>query len=96
MDFAEQEWPSQTGRVEFHLNGGMTKISIWAGGLLRTDIPTDSIPMELRQIGTWLSLRLNSKKGWIIEGRGGRDPYIERWIAKQKDLKSDAEHTSDK
>ena len=96
MDLPEQEWPSQIGRVEFHLNGGMTKISIWAGGLRQFDIPTNLIPPELRQVGTWLSLRLNSKKWWIIEGRGEPCPAIEEWIAKQKDLKSNAQNTSDK
>ena len=90
MDFPEQEWRSRNGRVEFHLNGGLTKISIWAGGLHQFDVPTAQIPVELRQVGTWLSLRLDPQKWWIVEGRGEPEPYIERWIAKQKDLKSNA------
>jgi hypothetical protein len=80
-EFPEQEWPPQNGRVEFHMNGGITKVSLWAGGLQRFDIKTDSIPPELRTIGTWLKMKLNSRTGWIVEGLGEPCPFIEQWLA---------------
>ncbi|MBS1842039.1 MAG: hypothetical protein JSS69_01900 [Acidobacteria bacterium] len=86
MDNTKQEWPKQNGRVEFHLTGGFTKISIWVGGLHQFDLPTREIPADLRVIGTWLSLRMDKEKWWVIEGRGEPDPYIERWMHGEKDL----------
>jgi hypothetical protein len=76
------EW-KMTGRVEFHLNGGITKVSFWAGGRQTVGIETSLIPLELRTLGTWLRLRLSSSEGWSVEGRGEPEPYLEAWLNRQ-------------
>jgi hypothetical protein len=76
---SNQGW-TVTGRVEFHLNGGMTKVSFWVGGLKYIEFDTGVIPLELRAIGTWLKLRMSPSGVWAVEGKGEPEPYLEAWI----------------
>jgi hypothetical protein len=69
-----------SGRVEFHLTGGVTKVGIWAGGRRLVDIDTDAVPPELRAVVTWLALKLSSKDGWRVEGRGQPIAIYEEWL----------------
>jgi hypothetical protein len=85
MDSHENEW-RQSGRVEFHLNGGFTRISLWMGGRFFIDLRTDEIPDELRRIGTWIVLRMDAKRWFVVEGPGEPEPRYEEWLEKQKDL----------
>jgi len=71
---------SVSGRVEFHLSGGVTKVGIWTGGRLLVCIDTEAIPPELRAIGTWLALNLSTKDGWRVEGRGQPVAVYEEWL----------------
>jgi hypothetical protein len=57
-----------TGRVEMHLNSGWTMIHSWAGGAFRLEVKTDSIPLSLRPIGTWLTLRVSREDGVSFVG----------------------------
>lgn len=76
---SNQEWVI-TGRVEFHLNGGMTQVSFWAGGRHTVGIETSLIPPELRPLGTWLKLKLSSSEGWSVEGKSETEPYLQAWL----------------
>jgi len=71
---------SVSGRVEFHLDGGVTKVGIWIGGRRLVDIDTGAVPLELRALGTWLALRLSAEGGWTVEGRGQPVPTYEEWL----------------
>jgi len=82
MEPTNQEW-KMTGRVEFHLNGGMTMISFWAGGPQSIGIQTSLIPPELRTLGTWLKLKLSSSEGWRVEGKGEPEPFLHAWVNRQ-------------
>lgn len=70
------EWPPQIARVEFHLNGGATRIALFAGGKICVNIDTESIPPELRSIGTWLTVKL-TQVGLVVLGPGEPDADIE-------------------
>jgi len=63
-------------RVEFHLNGGFTRLSFWMGGPQTIELPTESIPVELRRLGSWLSFAFSPEKGWKIRGPGKPDSYM--------------------
>jgi hypothetical protein len=69
MSRTPEEW-LVPARIDFHLNGGFTNILTWAGGPLRYDIATASIPPSLRRIGTWVTLRVS--KG-VIEVVGSAE-----------------------
>lgn len=56
------------GRVEFHLNGGWTKLLSWAGGPHWCEVRTDSIPVPLRRMATWVTIRLSSREGFSVLG----------------------------
>jgi hypothetical protein len=71
------------GRIEFHLNGGMTMVSFWAGGRQTVGIRTSLIPPELRPLGTWLKLKLSSSEGLSVQGKGEPDPYMEAWLNRE-------------
>jgi hypothetical protein len=61
------EWRA-IARVEFHLNGGFTKLLTWAGGPHWIDLETDRIPWPLRRMGSWLMLRMSTDGGFAVEG----------------------------
>lgn len=48
------------GRIAFHANGGYTSIQFWLGGPQLREVKTESIPSDLREIGTWIRVRLPS------------------------------------
>jgi hypothetical protein len=76
MDLPNQ-WPSQTGRVEFHLKDAFSEIPSSAGGPLTFDLPTADLPPELLALGLRIGVKLNRTGGWMVEGPSLPDPFIE-------------------
>jgi len=68
------------GRIAFHSNGGFTQIQFWIGGPQLREVETASIPVSLREIGTWVRVQFppfavtgpGEPQDWPSDGSIGR------------------------